>query len=263
MLPRFLTASGVKNVFLRILEDPKRILLLFMMVAPPFIDFDIHRVAFSYLFCGVIQGLINSAFYPICDRCFFGKEIDIKQWSQTVMYKDAVFNTDSAYLYILGGIAYISVKFLPEQIRWSLDYPGYQVCLLQLLMIFIMHDILFTLVHYVVHKVSFLRVSHFKFHHDCPFEVANSRCTVASEGGEALVRDLLTAVVPTYILGALSINFYGYLWVLYYSIYSFWALYVHTGVNRYHALHHGIKPHRNYGLYYITDFFIGTLDLKP
>ena len=41
------------------------------------------------------------------------------------------------------------------------------------------------------------------------------------------------------------------------------AMYVHTGVNTYHALHHGKKPNRNYGLYYITDFVFGTLDLKP
>jgi sterol desaturase/sphingolipid hydroxylase (fatty acid hydroxylase superfamily) len=263
MLPRFLTASGVKNVLVTVFKDPKRVLFFFIMVAPPFINLDIHKVIFSYLFCGVSQGLINTALYSICDRCFFGKEIDIKQWSQTKMYKDVVFNTDATYIYVLGGFAYISVQFLPEPIRWSFDYPGYKNCLLQLLLIAIMHDIFFTIVHIVVHKVSFWRESHIKLHHDCPFEVGNSRCAIAAEAEEALVRDLLTALVPTYIVGALCSNFYGYLWVLYYSVYTFWAMYVHTGVNRYHALHHGIKPHRNYGLYYITDFFIGTLDLKP
>lgn len=234
-----------------------------MMLVPPFIEFDMYNVVFSYLFCGVIQGFINTALYSICDWCFFGKEIDIQKWSQTVMYKDVVFNTDSTYLYILGGIAYISVKLLPEQIRWSLDYPGYQICLLQLLLLSLMHDFFFALVHYILHKVSFLRLPHFKFHHDCSFEVGSSRCAIASEGGEALFRDLLSATVPTYIIGLLSFNFYGYLWVLYYSAYSFWAMYVHTGVNTYHALHHGKKQNRNYGLYYITDFVFGTLDLKP
>ena len=120
----------------------------------------------------------------------------------------------------------------------------------------------FALVLYILHKVSFLRLPHFKFHHDCSFEVGSSRCAIASEGGEALFRDLLSATVPTYIIGLLSFNFYGYLWVLYCSFYSFWAMYVHTGVHRYHALHHGIKPHRNYGLYYITDFFHWNAGLK-
>ena len=99
----------------------------------------------------------------------------------------------------------------------------------------------FALVHYILHKVRFLRSSHFKFHHDCSFKVGSSRCAIASEGGEALFRYLLSATVPTYIIGLLSFNFYGYLLVLYYSAYSFWAMYVHTGVNTYHALHHGKK----------------------
>ena len=68
--------------------------------------------------------IINTFLCSISDKCFFGKDLDIQKWSQTVMYKDVVFNTDSPYLYILGGLAYIPVKLLPEQIRWSLDYPG-------------------------------------------------------------------------------------------------------------------------------------------
>ena len=167
------------------------------------------------------------------------KDIDIQKRSQTAMYQDVFFNTDSTYLYILGGIAYISVRLLPEQIRWSLDYPGYRICLLQLLLLSYAW-FFFAIVQYLLHKVRlFLRLSHFKFHHDCSFEVGSSRCAIASEGGEALLRDLLSAIAPTYIIGTFGINFYGYLLVSYYSAYFFFAKYAHTGVSTYHALHHG------------------------
>ena len=122
--------------------------------------------------------------------------------------------------------------------------------------------IMFTIIHYIVHKNTKFKISHFKYHHDCDFNVGLSRCAIAAEGYEALFRDLLSAYISTYIIGLFGYNFYGYIWIIYYSLYSLWAMYVHTGKNKYHLIHHTTNPQSNYGLYYISDFLIGTLYLK-
>jgi len=75
------------------------------MLAPPFIDVDIYKAVFSYLLRGVMQGVINTALYSKATSVSLDKDIDIQEWSQTVMYKDVVFNTDSTYLYMLRWIS--------------------------------------------------------------------------------------------------------------------------------------------------------------
>ena len=145
--------------------------------------------------------------------------------------------------------------------KWVFTAPGVVETIFQLLLVALLHDIFFTFIHYVVHKVPSLRISHLRWHHECPFDVGSSRCALASEGIELAVRDLYSVIVPTYIMGYCGMPFNGHLWVPYYSLYSLWTMYVHTGVNKYHRLHYESNPNRNYGLYYITDYFMGTLNL--
>ena len=223
--------------------------------------FDLYTVIFCYLYCGIFQGIINTFLYKVSDVFFHGKPIDMEAWKATRFYKHVIFNTDSVYLYILGATTYMALTVLPESIKWTYAPIGYTEIIAQLGIVAVLHDVLFTLFHYIIHKVPSLRVKHLKYHHDCPLELGSSRCTVASDGIEALVRDLYSSFIPTLIIGCFGMPFNSYLWVPYYSFYSLWAMYVHTGVNKYHRLHHTTNSSRNYGLYYITDYLVGTLDL--
>jgi sterol desaturase/sphingolipid hydroxylase (fatty acid hydroxylase superfamily) len=166
------------------------------------------------------------------------------------------------YYYIIGATAYTCLTVVPKSIRWTLDFPGYNVMFLQILLTTIIHDFFFALVHYIIHKVPKLRISHLKIHHECPFDIVNSRCVLASNGAEAVFRDLYTVVLPTFIIGYFGMPYYVYTWLIYYSLYSFWAMYIHSGVNAYHRIHHSETPNLNYGLYYITDYLLGTLVLE-
>jgi sterol desaturase/sphingolipid hydroxylase (fatty acid hydroxylase superfamily) len=207
-------------------------------------------------------GVINAYLYHLSDILFYGKPLDIEKWKKTQFYELVIYNGDSTYMYTLGGMAYMSLKTFPECIRWTLEFPGMTPVLLQLFLLFIMHDFFFYGIHYYVHKLPKYRVLHLKWHHECPFDVGSSRCALATEGYEGLLRDLYSATIPTYIISFCGYPFYGYIWIFYYSIYSFWAMYVHTGVNVYHNLHHSINSSRNYGLYYISDYVFGTLDCR-
>jgi sterol desaturase/sphingolipid hydroxylase (fatty acid hydroxylase superfamily) len=207
-------------------------------------------------------GVINAYSYHLSDILFYGKPLDIEKWKKTQFYELVIYNGDSTYMYTLGGMAYMSLKTFPECIRWTLEFPGMTPVLLQLFLLFIMHDFFFYGIHYYVHKLPKYRVLHLKWHHECPFDVGSSRCALATEGYEGLLRDLYSATIPTYIISFCGYPFYGYIWIFYYSIYSFWAMYVHTGVNVYHNLHHSINSSRNYGLYYISDYVFGTLDCR-
>jgi len=218
--------------------------------------FNLQIFIFSYVGCGLLQGFINSILYYVSDIYFFGKRIDetSSEWKSSPFYNLVIYNTDASFLYLIGSGCYTSLTVIPEPFRWTLTYPGFTTCVIQFVLLFLLHDVSFTFLHYVFHKTPSLRISHLKLHHDCPFHIGNSRCAIATEG---LLSELYSIIFVTYFL-----HFYGYLWILYYSIYSFWNMYMHTGLNKYHKLHHSEKTTRNYGLYYITDYLIGTLDLN-
>lgn len=267
IIPNFLKYETIKN-FVNTMFSHNVYILHFVVFNSPLIytiynnTFNLNIFIFSYLGCGLFQGIINTFLYYISDICFFGKIIDVEEWKKTNFYNLVIYNTTSTYLYILGSSAYISLTTVPEYMRWKLIKPSTNQLLLQFSLLIILHDIFFTLIHYIIHRVKYLRLNHLKWHHECPFNIGNSRCAIATEGVEGLIRDLYSAIIPTYIIGMCGIPFYGYIWILYYSLYSFWAMYIHTGVNIYHNLHHTSNSSRNYGLYYICDYFLGTLDLK-
>jgi hypothetical protein len=224
--------------------------------------FDMNIFIATYIGFGIGQGIINTCLYYVSDVCFFGKKIDIDSFKKTIFYEYITLNLDTVYLYLLGAITYTASTVVPESIRWTFIFPGYKYIFLQIFLVSILHDIFFTLIHYVVHKIPYLRLTHMKIHHDCPFDIVNSRCAISATGEEALIRDLYSAVLPTYIVGYFGMPFYAPSWILYYSVYSLWAMYVHSGVNIYHRIHHSKTPNVNYGLYYITDYLIGTLVLE-
>ena len=223
---------------------------------------DARMFAFSYVLCGIFQGYINSGLYYISDIVFTGKVIDDDEWKKNRFYDNVVHNTDSTYLYALGSIAYFSCVIVPDSIRWSFVYPGHTILLLQMLYLFLLHDFFFTTMHYTVHKIPHMRIVHMKMHHECPFRIALGRCAIATEGVEGLFLDLYSATFSTYVIGCFLRPFYGYIWVPYYSGFSFWSMYTHSGKNKYHLIHHTTAPYSNYGLYYFTDYFMGTLDMR-
>lgn len=262
----FLTKERLSNWASSAISNKEYLGLFLVLNGPMFYSiynntFNINTFLFSYLFCGIFQGIINNYLYHVCDVLFHGKPINVAEWKATRFYENVIFNTDSVYLYILGATVYMSLTSVPDSMKWTLTSFGYTDVIAQMTAMVLLHDFFFAFFHYIIHKVPFLRAKHITYHHDCPFDIGSSRCTIASEGAEALVRDLYSSVIPTYIMSYCGMPFNAYLWVPYYTLYSFWALYVHTGVNKYHNLHHTNNSNRNYGLYYITDYLMGTLDL--
>jgi sterol desaturase/sphingolipid hydroxylase (fatty acid hydroxylase superfamily) len=261
----FLTKERFSN-WLSTIINSNNAILNFLLLNSPLLytiynnTFSINIFLFAYIYCGFFQGIINNYLYTLCDVYFHGKPIDIKEWKATRFYDLVIFNTDSVYLHVLGATIYTALTVVPDSIKWSFTPFGY-MDILQLCIVAVLHDVFFTLIHYIVHKIPFLRTLHLTYHHDCPFDIGSSRCTLAADGSEAIVRDLYSLVIPTYIVGYCGMPFNAYLWVPYYTLYSLWALYIHTGVNKYHRLHHTQNSSRNYGIYYITDYFMGTLDL--
>jgi len=223
--------------------------------------FDAHIFVFSYFLCGIFQGCINSGLYYISDIAFSGKVIDEDEWKKNRFYDNVIYNTDTTYFYALGSMAYFSCVVVPDTLRWSFDFPGYASVAIQFFYVILFHDLFFTTMHYGVHKIPPLRTVHIKMHNECPFRIAGGRCAIATESFEGIFLDLYSATFATYIIGYLFQPFYGYLWIPYYSAYSFWSMYIHTGKNKYHLIHHTTTPYSNYGLYYFTDYLIGTLDI--
>jgi hypothetical protein len=267
LLPNFLKYERLMNFKDSLFSQPMYMSHFALFNIPLFYTiynntFDIYVFAFSYFTCGILQGVINSILYYVSDILFFGKPINTDEWKATKFYDLVVYNTDATYLYVIGSMAYSSMTVIPEKMQWTLVYPGFTISILQLLQLCVLHDIFFTFIHYTVHKIESLRISHLKWHHECPFHIGSSRCAIATEGIEGLFRDLYSATIPTYIISFFGQPFYGYNWLLYYSVYSFWAMYIHTGVNVYHKLHHMENSRRNFGLYYISDYVLGTLVLN-
>lgn len=224
--------------------------------------FNINIFLFSYLCTGLLQGCITSLLYKICDNLYSKKTTNFEKWKVTQFYDNVVLNFDSAYLYAIGSTVYGSLTIVPQSIKWELECISlYNFCI-QFILLGLLHDIFFTFFHYIIHKIPILKKSHYELHHKCPIDIGSSRCTYSSSGLEALFRDLYTAFIPTYLMGYFGLKFNAYVWMPYYTLYTFWSLYIHTGQNVYHSLHHSSKSTRNYGIYYITDYVIGTLELK-
>jgi sterol desaturase/sphingolipid hydroxylase (fatty acid hydroxylase superfamily) len=266
VLPSFLHPDRLMNYTYNLITDVPRLITFFGLNTPLIYtiynkSFDTNIFLISYMGCGFVQGVVILFLYYISDVFFFGKMIDVDAFKKTKFYDVIIFNIDTIYLYILGATVYTSLTVVPESMKYTLVFPGYSAMGLQFLFMFILHDIFFTLIHYVVHKIPSLRIPHLKVHHECPFDIANSRCAVASNGTEAVVRDLYSLVIPTYIIGYFGMPIYIWTWFIYYSLYSFWVMYIHSGVNVYHRIHHSETPNINYGLYYISDYFMGTLVL--
>jgi len=266
IVPGFLTIERLSNFNNKLLTTTEYF-THFLLVNSPLIytiytnQFNTQIFLFSYFLCGFFQGFINTVLYYISDILFFGKLVDVNEWKKTKFYEIVVYNTDATYLYVIGAMAYTSYTVVPKSLQWTLEYPGYTISSLQLIYLFFLHDIFFYIIHFGVHKIRCLRIPHLKWHHECPFEIGNSRCAIATEGSEGLLRDLYSATIPTYIISYFHGPFYGYNWILYYSFYSFWAMYIHTGKNKYHLIHHSNNSFSNYGLYYLSDFLMGTLKL--
>ena len=217
---------------------------------------------YSYIGCGLVQGSINHHLYQLSDILFFGKPIDLKLWKSNPFYELATFNAQISYANTIGCNVYNALTIMPKPVQWTIMFPGWTIIVKQVAAVALLHDFFFTMSHIIIHKIPYLRTPHMKLHHDCPFNIGSSRCAVAGDSSEVAVRDLYSLFVSCYLCYYFTGSpFYAYLWMPYYSAYSFWAMYVHTGVNVYHGLHHGNRPNRNYGLYYVTDFLIGTLDL--
>lgn len=226
-------------------------------------QFDFQIFAYSYLGCGILQGVINHYLYKVSDTFFFGKPIDMNLWKANPFYEIATFNAQISYANSIGYNVYNSLTIFPTPIKWTLEYPGLWPIAKQLTVIILLHDFFFATTHIILHKIPRLRIPHIALHHNCPFHIGSSRCAIAGDSPEVFIRDLYSLFVSCYLSYYFTGSpFYAYLWIPYYSAYSFWAMYIHTGVNAYHRLHHGTRPNRNYGLYYITDYLIGTLDLK-
>jgi len=267
LIPPFLTKNRLHIFFNVLLSTPMYFIHFIIFNSPLFYtiynkQFNINIFIFSYLICGIFQGIINTLLYYISDVLFFNKFIDISKWKKTIFYDIIIYNTDSTYLYILGSIVYLSLLIIPKSIQWTLVHPRYNIIIIQLFLLFIVHDLIFYLIHYNIHKINYLKILHIKLHHDCPFDIISSRCALATDGFEGLIRDLYSISIATYIISFFIHNFYAYNWLLYYTFYSFWSMYLHTGVNIYHKIHHISDFNSNYGLYYISDYIMGTINLK-
>ena len=260
IIPGFLLPYRIFN-YINIFLTDKYHFFGFILLNSPLLysiynkTFTYNAFMYSYLLCGVLQGIVNNYLYTLSDYIFHKKSVDLKEWSIQSIYKQVTLVSDVTYLYGIGSMTYMSIVVIPEPYRWNFMYPGIFNIMKQLSMLIAIHDFIFYGVHYIVHKIPSLRHSHMKIHHECPFEIGSSRCALASNESEAFVRDLLSAIVSTYF-----INFYAHIWILYYTFYSFWAMYLHTGANKYHLLHHSKKSMRNYGLYYLSDYVFNTLD---
>ena len=266
VIPNFLHLERITNLMTYTISSYETILFFAVLNSPlaytiynNTFNFDIFVV--SYLVCGILQGVIATFLYYIVDILIVGKPLDVENWKKTKFYQVVTYNLDATYIYILGASTYTALTVVPESIRWTLVYPGYKSIMLQVLLIAILHDFFFTTIHYAIHKIPYFRVIHIQIHHKCPFEIGSSRCAISSIGLEALVRDLFSLIIPTYIIGYFGLPFYGHIWIFYYSLYILWAMYSHTGLDVYHTLHHSKNPELNYGLYFITDYFMGTLVL--
>jgi len=267
IIPGFLQPERLSNFSHKLVTDFEY-LFFFIFINTPLAytiynnTFDMRIFLITYIGFGIGQGVINAFLYYVSDVCFFGKKVDMDVYKKTIFYNFITENLDSVYFYVLGATTYTALTIVPESIRWTLDFPGYNMMFLQILCVALLHDVFFTIIHYVVHKIPYLRLPHMKIHHDCPFDIVNSRCAVSAIGAEALLRDLYSAVLPTYIVSYFGMPFYAPSWILYYSVYSLWAMYVHSGVNAYHRIHHSKTPNLNYGLYYLSDYLLGTLVLE-
>ena len=257
-VPQFITPSRIIN-YINVLSTDRYHFWGFLLINSPLIysiynkSFTFNAFFYSYICCGLIQGIINNYLYQISDYVL--TPLDKNAWVKSPFYKQTMLVADATYLYGVGSTVYLSTVVISEPYKWSFEYPGALSILKQFALLIIIHDFVFYGIHYVVHKIPSLRHDHMKKHHDCPLNIASSRCALSSNESEAFVRDLLSAIVGTYFIG-----FYGYLWMPYYTFYSFWAMYLHTGVNQYHKMHHSNRPMRNYGIYYLSDYLLNTLD---
>ena len=259
-IPGFLTPTRIYNYVEKVLTDPWHFYGIFFVNAPLIYSiynntFTFNAFCYSYLLCGVGQGVINNYLYILSDYAFHEKPPNLQAWLKLPISKQVILLSDATYLYAIGSMVYMSSVTIPEPYRWNYTYPGIYSIMQQLFMIMIIHDFVFYGIHYIVHKIPYLRHSHMKLHHECPFEIGGGRCILAANESEGFVRDLFSAIVSTYF-----VNFYGHAWMLYYTCYSLWAMYIHTGANKYHLLHHSNRPMRNYGLYYLSDYVFNTLD---
>ena len=217
-LPNFLHFDRLSSLCNYVLKRSD-FLFVFCILNSPLVytiydnTFTMTNFTFSYLACGILQGIINNALYYVSDVLFIGKSIDVDAWKGTKFYKLVIYNTDAAYVYILGALVYTSLTVVPKSMRWTMIYPGYKSIILQVLLLCILHDFFFTPIHYIVHKTQFLRIPHLKWHHDCPFDIGSSRCATSAIGIEALVRDVYSAIIPTYMLGYFGRPFYSHIWI--------------------------------------------------
>jgi len=260
IIPSFLTPKRIYNFDVICSSDKYHFFGFFLLNSPLFYSlynktFTYNAFVYSYIYCGIFQGIINHYLYILCDYVFNKKPIDIIKWSNTPFYDRTRIVSDVAYMHAIGSIVYASMVVIPEPYKWTFIYPGIFNIIKQLTLVCIIHDFVFYGIHYVVHKVPCLRNDHIKLHHECPLHIGGSRCALSSNESEAYVRDLFSAIFSTYF-----VNFYAPIWMVYYTLYSFWAMYLHTGANVYHKLHHSNRPMRNYGIYYISDYVLNTLN---
>jgi len=261
----FLRPQRLKLKYEKIITDHEYALNIVMLNLPLaysiyYSFFDINIFLFSYVITGFMQGCVTSLLYKICDRMFTKPNVD--EWIKTSFYDNVILNYDSAYLYAIGSSVYTCLLCLPSKFLWTFHIESVNVLSIQLILLFLLHDIFFYIVHYIIHKVPLLRKIHYSIHHKCPLHIGSSRCTYSSSGLEALSRDLYTLIIPTMIISYYYYPFNAYIWIPYYTFYTFWSFYIHTGINEYHNLHHSKISNRNYGLYYISDYIFGTLEFK-
>jgi hypothetical protein len=218
--------------------------------------FDKDAFVFSYLYCGIGQGFINAFLHAMLDY-IQGNHLDTSEWKQDKYIKYVDYSKGAAYMVAIPGLVYNSLTIMPR--LWSFDFPGWSAVLFQGTYSILFFDLIFYMVHYTIHKIPKFRIPHLKIHHGCDVKKYAGHCTIAGEPLESLIRDLLTVYIPTHCIpGGI---FYAWLWVPYYSMYSWWALYVHSGRNNYHTLHHTKHPDQNFGLFYLWDYLFRTLTL--
>ena len=87
-LPNFLHFDRLSSLCNYVLKRSD-FLFVFCILNSPLVytiydnTFTMTNFTFSYLACGILQGIINNALYYVSDVLFIGKSIDVDAWKGT------------------------------------------------------------------------------------------------------------------------------------------------------------------------------------
>ena len=176
--------------------------------------------------------------------------ISTKKWIESASGNRTLYNNIQPMLLI-----WLSSLFGSRFMGWKHEWSDWRINIIHLFIMMIGVDIGFYFVHYLFHTIPYLQKKH-AYHHDCDMKTVGSLCTLDDDYFEAFLRDYLPVVLSSF----LCYDFHIYTYNLFYIIYTWWAFYIHSTLNTYHSNHHKYY-NCNYGVFYITDYIMGSIQL--